>query len=150
MTTASIREATLADASAIIRLIGEHAAASNEQTPITAAYVAAYLASSTSQILLAEVQSRVVGLLSYSLRPDLFHAGPSCLLEELVVDQTMRGQGLGSALVIELFSRLTLLACAEVSVAVMPDDHRAIKFYRTHGLVEEALYLEKHFERGEA
>jgi len=45
----------------------------------------------------------------------------------------------------DLLSRLTSLACAEVSVAVMPNNHRAIKFYRTHGLIEEALYLEKHF-----
>ena len=145
MATASIREATLADASAIVRLIGEHAASSGEQTPITEAYVATYLANSTSKILLAEVQNRVVGLLSYSIRPDLFHAGPSCYLEELIVEEIARGQGVGSALVAELFSRLAPLACAEVSVAVMPDNHRAIKFYRTHGLVEEALFLERHF-----
>ena len=145
--TVNVREATLVDASVIVRLIGEHAASSGEQSPITEAYVATYLASSTSRVLLAEVQNRVVGLLSYSLRPDLFHAGPSCFLEELIAEETARGQGVGSALVTELFSRLTPLACAEVSVAVMPDNHRAIKFYRAHGLVEEALYLERHFER---
>ena len=147
MATVSIREATLADASAIVRLIGEHAASSGEQSPITEAYVATYLASSTSRILLAEVQNRVVGLLCYSIRPDLFHAAPACYLEELIVEEAVRGQGVGSALVSELLSRLTPLACAEVSVAVMPDNHRAIKFYRAHGLMEEALYLEKHFTR---
>jgi ribosomal protein S18 acetylase RimI-like enzyme len=145
MTTASIREATLADAAAIVRLIGEHAASSGEQTPITETYVATYLANSMSKILLAEVQNRIVGLLSYSVRPDLFHAGPSCYLEELIIEEATRGQGVGSALVTELFSRLSLLACAEVSVAVMSTNQRAIKFYRTHGLTEEALYLEKRF-----
>jgi len=145
--TVNVREATLVDASAIVRLIGEHAVSSGEQTPVTEIYVATYLASSTSRILLAEVRNRVVGLLGYSIRPDLFHAGPSCLLEELIVEEAARGQGVGSALVNELLSRLTPLACAEVSVAVMPDNYRAIKFYRAHGLTEEALYLEKHFER---
>jgi ribosomal protein S18 acetylase RimI-like enzyme len=145
VTTVHIKEATLADASALVRLIGEHAADSGEQSPITEAYVATYLASSTSRILLAEVQQRVVGLLSYSLRPDLFHAAPSCFLEELIVEEASRGQGVGSALVAELFSRLSSLACAEVSVAVMPTNQRAIKFYRMRGLTEEALYLEKHF-----
>ena len=145
MGTANIRVAIRSDASVIVRLIGEHAAAAGERTPVTEAYVDTYLACPASTILLAEVQNRVVGLLSYSVRPDLFHAGPSCLLEELVVEETMRGQGIGSVLVAELFSRLALLACAEVSVAVMPANHGAIKFYRRHGLAEEALYLEKHF-----
>jgi ribosomal protein S18 acetylase RimI-like enzyme len=144
MATASIREATLADASAIVRLIAEHAASFDEQTPITEAYVATYLASPTSKILVAEVQNRVVGLLSYSIRPDLFHAAPSCYLEELIVEQAARGHGVGSALVAELLSRLTPVACAEISVAVMPDNDRAIKFYQRQGLTEEALYLEKH------
>jgi ribosomal protein S18 acetylase RimI-like enzyme len=147
MATASVREATLAETSAIVRLIGEHAASSGEQSPITEAYVATYLSSATSTILLAEVQNHVVGLLSYSVRPDLFHAGPSCLLEELIVEAAARGQGVGSALVTALFSRLAPLACAEVSVAVAPDNQRAIKFYRTQGLTEEALFLEKHFTR---
>ncbi len=149
MAPVRVREATLADISAIIRLIGEHAAASGEQSPITEAYVATYLSSSTSRILIAEVQSRVVGLLSYSIRPDLYHAGPSCLLEELIVEEAARGQSVGSALVSELFSRLTPLACAEVSVAVMSANQRAIKFYRAHGLSEEAVYLERHFTRGD-
>jgi ribosomal protein S18 acetylase RimI-like enzyme len=147
MATASVREATPADASVIVRLIGEHTTASNEHTPITEDYVVTYLANAASRILLAEVQNRVIGLLSYSIRPDLFHAGPSCYLEELIVEEAARGQGVGSALVSELFSRLLPLGCAEVSVAVMPDNQRAIKFYRTHGLIEEALYLEKHFAR---
>jgi ribosomal protein S18 acetylase RimI-like enzyme len=99
-------------------LIGEHAAASGEQSPITETHVATYLSSATSRILLAEIQNRAVGLLSYSIRPDLYHAGSSCLLEELIVVEATRGHGVGSALVTELFSRLTPLACAEVSVAV--------------------------------
>ncbi len=141
-----IREATFKDAPAIVALISEHAATSGEQSPITEAYVATYLSSPASRILLAEAPDRVVGLLSYSVRPDLYHAGPSCLLEELIVAEAVRGQGVGSALVAELFSRLTALACAEVCVAVMPTNQRAIKFYQAQGLIDEALFLEKHFE----
>jgi ribosomal protein S18 acetylase RimI-like enzyme len=35
---------------------------------------------------------------------------------------------------------------AEVSVGVMTDNFRAQEFYRRHGLVDEALLLEKHLE----
>jgi ribosomal protein S18 acetylase RimI-like enzyme len=144
-----IREAILEDASIIVALICEHAATSGKQSPITEAYVATYLSSPPSRILLAEAANRVVGLLSYSTRPDLYHAGPSCLLEELIVAEAMRGQGVGSALMAEFFSRLNSLACAEVCVAAMPTNQRAIKFYQAQGLIEEALFLEKHFERGD-
>ena len=60
----------------------------------------------------------------------------------LIVAEAMRGQGVGSALVAELFSRLTSLACAEVCVAVMPTNRRAIKFYQAQGLIDEALFLD--------
>lgn len=142
-----IRAAELADATDIVRLIAELAATDSEHSPITEAYVATYLSSATSKILLAERQNHVVGLLSYSLRPDLYHAAASCLIEELIVQEGVRGQGVGSALLAELLTRLATLDCAEVSVATMPTNTRAIKFYRRHGLAEACLFLERHFAR---
>lgn len=144
----TIREARrTTDVVDIVRLINELAATGGEHSPLTETYVATYLSSPTSKILLAERQNRVVGLLSYSLRPDLYHAALSCLIEELIVQEAVRGQGVGSALTTELLARLATMDCAEVSVAAMPTNARAIKFYRTHGLVEEAVFLEKHFAR---
>lgn len=141
----TIREAELADAVDVVRLINELAAIDGERSPITETYVVTYLSSLTSKILLAERQSSVVGLLSYSLRPDLYHAALSCLIEELIVQEDVRGQGVGSALMTELLARLATIDCAEISVATMPDNTRAIKFYRAHGLAEECLFLERHF-----
>jgi ribosomal protein S18 acetylase RimI-like enzyme len=141
-----IRSASPQDANSIARLIVEHAAASSERSPLTSDYVAQYLTSAMSQILLAEQYDRVIGLLSYSLRPDLYHAGNVCLIEELVVESSRRGHGVGSALLTELLSRLTAAGCVEVALAVMPDNAPAIRLYRKHGLTEEALLLEKHFQ----
>jgi len=140
-----IREAKLQDADSIVRLIAEHAAANGERSPLTSDYVAQYLTSAVSQILLAEQHDQVIGLLSYSLRPDLYHAGEACLIEEVIVDAPLRGQGVGSALLAELLSRLEATGCSEVALAVMPDNASAIKLYRQHGLTDEALFLEKHF-----
>jgi hypothetical protein len=74
----------------------------------------------------------------------LYHAAPVCLIEELAVDEAMRGRGVGRALVTELLARLATTEC-EVSVAVMPDNTRALQFYKAQGLTEEAVFLEKHF-----
>ncbi len=140
-----IREAQTNDAPAIVHLIRELAATANETSAIAEAYVAEYLCSPKSTVLLAECDGQVIGLLSYSLRPDLYHVGNSCLIEELVVQQASRRQGVGSMLLTELLSRLAKTDCAEVSVAAIPDNTQAIRFYKRHGLVEEAVFLEKHF-----
>jgi ribosomal protein S18 acetylase RimI-like enzyme len=136
-----VREAQAEDAKVVVSLIKQLGSDSS----ITAAYVSSYLEGMNNKILLAERQGRVDGLLSYSVRPDLYHAGNSVLIEELVVDEGCRGEGLGSALIIALMEKLQELDCREVCLAVMPDNEPAIRFYRSHGLIEEALFLEKHF-----
>ena len=139
-----IREAESGDISVIVRLIQELETAT-DRSPLTETFVTQYLDSSTSTVLLAETQGNVIGLLSYSLRPDLYHAANSCLIEEFVVHAPMRGKGVGSVLLRELLSRLSSRDCAEISLAVMPDNTGAIRFYKRHGLTEEALFLERHF-----
>jgi ribosomal protein S18 acetylase RimI-like enzyme len=141
-----IRDAEPRDAEVVAALIVELAAGSGERSPVTPAYAEAYLASPTSKALVAEAGGQVVGLLTYSVRPDLYHAAPTGLIEELVVTKSMRGRGVGSALVDELFCRLTALGCAEVSVTTLPDNATAIEFYKARGLTDEAVLLEKHLE----
>jgi ribosomal protein S18 acetylase RimI-like enzyme len=140
-----VRDANISDAAVIVELIQELAGSIEERSPITEAYVATYLAFPGSAVLLAEQDGVPAGLLSYSLRPNLYHAGGSCLIEEFVVRSGARGQGVGGALLSELLRRLPAQGCAEVSVTTMPDNAGAIRFYKNHGLVDEAVFLEKHF-----
>ncbi len=130
------------DIPAIVRLISELASTAGETSPITPDYVSRYLTSPASQLLLAEVDGEVVGLLSYSIRPNLYHAGDCCLIEELIVSQGRRGQGIGRALLAELMLRLT--GCKEISVGVLAENTAALEFYRRQGLTDEAVLLEKH------
>jgi len=141
-----IRTATHKDTPIIVHLIQELAAAGGDTSPITDAYVEEYLASPGSFVLLASDRSGVAGLLSYSVRPDLYHAGLCCMVEELVVARGKRCQGIGGALLQALLSQAQAEGWAEVSVGVMKDNLRAQAFYRRHGLVDDALLLEKHTE----
>jgi ribosomal protein S18 acetylase RimI-like enzyme len=143
-----IRDATPEDAPAVVALIQELAAAGGEASPLDEAYARAYLRGAGHAVLLAEEDGETIGLLSYSIRPDLYHAGGSVLIEELVVRAPNRGRGVGRALVKTLLDRLEGLGCAEVSVSAMPDNAGAIRFYKTLGLVEEAVFLEHHFVVG--
>ena len=136
-----IREAKAEDAAAIVKLIRQLGADSEVSEP----YVLEYLSGEQRAVLLAEQGETVQGLLSYSSRADLFHGGNSVLIEELVVEETARGNGIGSALMDALLQRIRMLDCKELCLAVMPDNEGAIRFYKRHGLVEEALFLERHF-----
>lgn len=140
-----IREARPADTLAIVTLVREMAQEDNETSPVTEAYVAQCLASPGSVILLAEAGRQIAGLLNYSLRPNLFHAAPACLIELLVVRKDTRSRGVGGALLTEVFARAAKLGCAEVSTSAMPDNDGALRLYRRHGLTEEAVFLEHHF-----
>ena len=141
----NIRDAICFDAPVIAALIQELAKSMGEPSPITPAYVLSYLGFPGCNILLAEQRGQVAGLLSYSVRPSLYHNGDTALIEELVVRDTWRGQGLGGELLKELLKRLEATGCVEVSVTSMPENQGALRFYRAHGLVDEAIYLEKHF-----
>jgi ribosomal protein S18 acetylase RimI-like enzyme len=139
-----IRDAVPGDEPAIVALIRELGAASDFESPIREEDAARYLASPGSGVLLAEAEGEAEGLLSYSIRFDLFHAANSCLIDELVVGETRRGQGIGGALLDEVIRRAAAADCVEVSVTTMPDNKGAQALYRSHGLVEEAVFLEMH------
>jgi ribosomal protein S18 acetylase RimI-like enzyme len=136
----ALRDAGADDAPAIARLVREHGGSAVDE-----GYAARYLACPTACVLLAVAENEVAGLLSFSVRPDLHHAGPAGLIEELIVSEAWRGRGIGKALLAEALSRLAARGCVEVAASVMPENARAIALYRAHGLADEALLLERHF-----
>src|SRR4030067_3021453 len=137
-----VRDATLMDAPVIVELVKELARSMGEVSPLIEADVATYVGSTSNTILLAEAQDGILGLLSYSLRPNLYHSGDICLIEELIVGEKARGRGIGTSLLCELLSRMTLKDIREISVSTLPDNHKAIEFYRKHGFKEEGVLLE--------
>ncbi len=139
-----IRAAQLTDAPAIACLFRQWTAQFDEPSDSAGDYMLEYLASPCTRGLVADQTGRVVGLLSYTVRPSLYHASPVCLIEELVVDEGARDRGIGRLLMEALLRQARLEGYAEVSVAVMPDNLPALRLYRSAGLGGEALYLEMH------
>jgi len=140
----TIRTAITKDSPAIASLIQELAETAGETSPITATYVQNYISQPGSHILLAEEDSQVIGLLSFSIHPNLYHAGNTAMVEELVVQESRRNHGVGSALLKRFLNQIETYGCIEASVSTRCDNNNAIQFYKTHGLVDEALLLEKH------
>ncbi|WP_422446267.1 GNAT family N-acetyltransferase [Thermoanaerobacterium sp. DL9XJH110] len=140
-----IRNAKPGDEVYIVELIKELSETIGEASGISVEFAKNSLSFPCFQILVAEEHGRVVGLISYSVKPSLYHGANSCIIEDLVVKQQARGRGVGSALIREALIRIQKLGCAEVSVSTMPDNEKAIRFYRACGFTDEALFLEKHF-----
>ena len=97
------------------------------------------------QVLLAEGEGQVVGLLSPSFRHTLFHPAPSALIDELVVEQGHRGRGIGQQLMAEAIERCRAAGCCEIEVSTERSNEAAQKFYRQHGFSHEAVLFELEF-----
>jgi ribosomal protein S18 acetylase RimI-like enzyme len=85
---------------------------------------------------------QVVGLLSASQRWTLWHTGRCALIEELVVDERTRRQGIGHALIQAALDWAKGQGCSEVEVSTDHDNTDAQAFYRQLGFESEALLLE--------
>ncbi len=92
-------------------------------------------------------KGQVVGLLSASQRWTLWHTGPCALIEELVVDEGARRQGIGRALIQAALDWARDQGCSEVEVSTDHDNTGARAFYKRLGFESEALLLE--YELGE-
>ncbi len=140
-----IRRARASDAAAVCRLVQELAADGGESSPVTTRTVASFLKNPSCTIFVAVVAGEVLGMASISFRPSLFHAAKSCVIEELVVTASWRGRGIGGKLVARAVQEARKTGCAEISVSTEKTNRRAIGLYKSRGLSEEYLYLEKHF-----
>jgi ribosomal protein S18 acetylase RimI-like enzyme len=138
---ATIREATRVDAAEVVRLIQTSV---DKGSPLTEDYVHEYLDSPKSKILLAEKGGKAVGLLSYSIRPDLWHATICCFIEEITVEESERGQGIGTRLINSVMEKMRNSNCAEVVLTVDKENIAAQRLYKRLGIDEELMCLEKH------
>jgi ribosomal protein S18 acetylase RimI-like enzyme len=141
-----IREAQSADYPQIVSLVKELADIDSDYCPLDEDYLRRYLAWGRNGILIAESDGAVAGMLSYSFRADLYHSGKVAFIEVLIIHHPFRGRGLGSALLEEFFRRAEAACCVEVSVSCMPANAGAQKLYRSHGLVDQEVLLQRHFQ----
>ena len=137
----TIRDATHADTADIVRLIQT---TTDKGSPLTEEYAREYLDTPKSKSLLAEKDEKSVGLLSYSVHPDLWHATICCFIEEITVDESERGQGIGTQLIQSVMEEMKKSGCAEVVLIVDKENVAAQRLYKRLGIDEEALCLEKH------
>jgi ribosomal protein S18 acetylase RimI-like enzyme len=83
-------------------------------------------------LLVAEVDGMVVGTLDVLIVPNLSHGGaPWGIVENVVVDEEMRGRGLGHSLMEEAVRRCNDAGCYKVQLLTHKSRTRAHEFYRS-------------------
>lgn len=122
-----IRPAAFRDAAGIVRLIRAHP---DELVPRSISDVLQNI----DRFLVAEAEGRVVGMVSWSILPELGTAQhPSVELKTLAVDREWRGRGIGEALVRTALARISELRPEHVlALTFVPE------FFRRFGFVEVA------------
>ena len=139
-----IKPCTESESRDVVCLIKEMAESDGETSAVTGDYCKRFLNAAGCGILLAIDEDEVIGMLSFVVRPDLYHAADTFLIQEMFVSASARNRGAGTALLSEALRAAETGGCAEISVSVMPDNLWAQRLYKSMGLVEQAVLLEKH------
>ena len=141
-----IRAATDSDGSQVYQLIAQLQQFVGVEVVQEAAFIrklSQALADPRFRAFVAEESGAIQGVITVWLRESLFHSGHVALIEELIVDESSRGQGIGSRLVDHMVAYCAQLGCAEVEVSTEAENRAARTFYARHGFVEQGVLLER-------
>jgi GNAT superfamily N-acetyltransferase len=97
--TAQIRELTVADKDDVLELLGQLWPDKSIDPATAEGVIERYVKDPGYWIYGHEVEGALRGLVTASFRWTLFHDGQVATIEDLVVDEAHRGQGVGTALV---------------------------------------------------
>jgi len=138
----AIRRATSDDLPAIVRMLADDPLGRTRERyaePLPEAYRLAFAeveAQKGNEILVAEIEGRVVGCLQLTLIPGLTRLGMSrAQIEGVRVDEARRGERIGERLFLAAIERAREAGCGLVQLttdASRPDAHR---FYERLGFV---------------
>lgn len=144
----TMRAAEAADLPAILRLLADDPLGKNRETAVDAPYQAAFAAIAADpnqEVVVAELDGRVVGCFQLSFIPGLSRRGAwRAQIESVRIDSALRGRGAGQAMMDWAIARARARGCALVQLTTdkrRPDAHR---FYARLGFVasHEGMKLE--------
>lgn len=95
-------------------------------------------------ILVVETDGKIVAYLSLNFNKALLDIGTTAIIDELVVDQNHRRQGIGKRLINKAISKAKELNCSEIGVGTEFENKDAREFYNRCGFEEIGVIFEKH------
>jgi GNAT superfamily N-acetyltransferase len=145
-------------AGAVARLMGafrDHLGLDRPSDAEVAAGVARLLGDADTEFLLgaADGDRVAAGVAQLRFRYGIWRAGGDCLLEDLFVDSSARGAGLGRALLDATIERARARGCRRLELDVNEANATALRLYESAGLSASAnpygardLYMRLHLD----
>ena len=137
--TPTIRVARATDAEAVLSLAGPFATSFVLDEAAFHRSYAALLASTEARLLVADSDARIVGYLLGVAHHTFFANGRVAWVDEIMVEESWRRQGVGAALMREFETWARARECRVVALAT----RRARTFYAAIGYEESAVYFRK-------
>jgi ribosomal protein S18 acetylase RimI-like enzyme len=144
METLAFRRAQISDFEAVVDLAGQLASQiEEEKPPLTLTQFETYYLQphAPMRLLLALKGKRVVGMISWTLTHELYSAHTRVYISDVSVDRTVRGQGVGAALMAEVKAWARIHNASKLGFEVWSRNFRAMAFYEKLGasIHEEAV-----------
>jgi GNAT superfamily N-acetyltransferase len=132
----TIRAATLEDADAVAELLGELGYPND--VAFAEDSIQTYSKRTSSRVLVAESDGRIVGFIAFDSQPLFHHVGNIGCIMALCVSRDARGCGVGHALVARIEEVAKELGCIKIAVASGLQRAEAHEFYLGLGYEENA------------
>jgi GNAT superfamily N-acetyltransferase len=139
-----LRAPTDGDAPAIARLMGQLGYPSGPDD-VLARLAAMRRDSATSEMWVAELDGRVVGMATAKELPSVHVSTPVVWLTVLVVDESVRGRGVGRRLVAEAEAWARVRGAPRISLTSAVHRKEAHEFYVRLGYTQTGVRLTKYF-----
>jgi GNAT superfamily N-acetyltransferase len=141
-----IRPATVEDWPQVARLLvelGRDVSPSAVHNPSYEVLFGGHLALRESRTLVADDAGRLVGFLDMEFRQRLGHPRPQAWVNDLVVTESMRGQGVGSALLAHAEALAVKRGCFRMSLETAAWRERTHAFYVREGWTDNGTWFVK-------
>lgn len=97
------------------------------------------------RVLVAELEGRMVGMVSIQLTVSTALGAPAAILEDLIVDPQCRGAGIGSTLLASAIEQAEALGCRRITLLVDADNADAQRLYERHGFLPSTMVPMRRF-----
>ena len=144
-----IRDAVREDVPSMFELIKELALYENAPEQVTNTVEQMYLdgfgENPSFETIVSEVDGEIVGMALFYYRYSTWK-GKRLYLEDLIVSETMRGQGLGKKLLDATIEKARQTACTGLMWQVLDWNEPAINFYRKFGARFDEEWVNVHID----
>lgn len=138
----NFRKATRADIPNIVRLLADDALGVTRERyedPLPSQYYAAFNeidADKNNYLIIAELDNQVIGTLQLTIIPYLtYQGGKRALIEAVRTDKSVRGKGVGKAMIEWTIHKAQEVGCHVVQLTTDKKRPDALEFYKKLGFV---------------